>query len=105
GRGLLDFLIDVEADGRVDALDVAGTTALVGREHGVVIEVGERLRGELATAVTGRLVDRDEVVVEVVALLLQVVQAVPHRVVVPLRDVVVAGTTATGGRDAAAARA
>src|SRR5690606_39194323 len=66
---------------------------------------GDRLRGELATAVTGRLVDRDEAVVEVVSVLLQAVQAAPHRVVVPLRDGVGAGTTATGGRIAAAARA
>ena len=47
-RELLDLLVDVETDRRVDTLLVASAAALVGREQAVVIEIGERLRGELA---------------------------------------------------------
>ena len=45
---LLDLLVDVEAGGRVDTADVAGTGPLVRRVDAVVIEVAEGLGGELA---------------------------------------------------------
>src|SRR5690606_17895831 len=95
---LLDDLIDVQAGGRVHAVDVGGSGAFERREDRVGIEVTERLGRELTATEATEAVGSHEVVVEVVCLFLGEVESVPDRVVLPQAHVVVPGVGAATDR-------